>query len=112
MSALPAHIASYRERTWQVHELPFTGADLPQVEDDPRVLFCSSDSQMAADIGDDPNRLYVDLELLAADRNPSAGAQIGRLAADWNSVAAGTLTIVSYELVRDGKLVFLIENTQ
>ena len=56
------------------------------------------------------SRLYVDFELLSADRDPGAGGQVGRLKEAWGQHAAGTLAILSYEKIGEQKLVYLIES--
>ena len=64
----------------------------------------------ARELKDDPARLYVDYELVAANRNPRAGAQIGRLKREWRGHPARTLAIVSYEKVSEQTLVVLVES--
>jgi hypothetical protein len=106
--SLPDHIKDYREHEWSVYELPLTDAQ-PEISGDDRILWCNSDSQMAEQLADSVSRLYVDLELLSADRDPSAGGQVGRLKATWGGHAEGTLAIVSFEKIGEQKLVYLIE---
>lgn len=109
MTLAPGYQLDYEPRSWRVYEVALDEA--PAVGDATGISWCNSDSQAAKELADAPNRFYVDVELLAAEQDPSAGCQIGRLKESWQGHEPGTLAIISYEKIRDRILVVLVEDT-
>lgn len=92
-------IDTYRTRAWRVAGVCMAGGtDLPPFEQvpDSELDVCASDSEYAQRIGESRQRFYFDLEAVAAGFSPRSGGQLGRLAASWRGLPAGTLLLMLY----------------
>jgi hypothetical protein len=49
-----------------------------------------------------------DFEQIAADHNPFGLSKLGRLVNEWNGHAVGSLVMVTYEGVEEGKLTYFV----
>ena len=101
---LAPYIQNYQTRKWKTYKMPaLDQSSWPKMTDVTKeeVFWLNSDSELAAEIGDRPNRFYVDLELVAAGLNPLLGTSFYKLTEDWHDHKAGSLVMETYEGVEE-----------
>lgn len=93
---IPSYVQSYQTRAWKTHKMLLvdrsqwpTRASVPQEE-----VYClNSEGGKAKEIGECPNRFYIDWELVAAGMEPTWGTFLHRLEEDWRNHKAGALIL-------------------
>jgi hypothetical protein len=98
--SLPDRIRDYRTHDWKAYHLsPAEWGELRRLLDggpDPHKC-CHSETERAEELGDDPERFYVDWERVAANFDPEQGGEINALKASWRDHLAGSLVMLIYD---------------
>ena len=108
---------SYQTHKWAVYKIPLKNKDVPPCgpDDSTGLKVCGSDSEMARDLKEDPNRFYFDWEQIFAGLSGISGmASLSRLTSDWKGHKTGALVYVVYEGIKEKPpcVTYLVEAQQ
>lgn len=99
-SAFPSYVENYQEHAWKKY--PMAAEELKTIREitvslDPEFVVCDSESEQAKKIKDQPQRIYRDIEMMAADFDATQGGDFCKLKVAWQDHPAGSLVMIVYK---------------